>query len=129
MSWAKMMDASIGVDCPPNPQPGERGPFKRVRRPGGSAQYRPGHRHTILNTINFCSNFVNHCLALQLRISMISESMGNHDLGIMDYGCFDRDDAGILGLFAAGCEGSDEAAVHTGSCGGVCGCVLGRPSG
>jgi len=58
-------------------------------------------------------------LALQLHIFSISESMGHHDSEIMDDWGIDRDDAGALGVVAAGCEGSNAAFVHAGACGGV----------
>ena len=53
-------------------------------------------------------------LALQLRIYLISDSLGHHDSswGFWDVGRFDRDDAGAVGVVAAGCEASDAAAVH-----------------
>jgi hypothetical protein len=37
--------------------------------------------------------FCNECLALQLRVLSISESMGDHDSEVMDDGCIDRGDA------------------------------------
>jgi len=40
-------------------------------------------------------------LALQLHISINSESMGLHDSEVMDDGCINRDDAGTLGIVAA----------------------------
>jgi len=40
-------------------------------------------------------------LALQLRIFSISESIGFDDSEVMDDRCINRDDAGILGIFAA----------------------------
>ena len=43
-------------------------------------------------------------LALQLRFLRSSESIGHHDSEIVDDGYFDRDDAGALGVIAAGCQ-------------------------
>jgi hypothetical protein len=42
-------------------------------------------------------------LALQLRVLMVSGSLGHHDSswGSWDGGSFDRDDAGVMGVIAA----------------------------
>ena len=40
-------------------------------------------------------------LALQLRISPVSEAMGLHASEVMDDGCINRNDAGALGIVAA----------------------------
>jgi transposase len=50
--------------------------------------------------------FLNQCvlsLVLQLRILMVSDSLGHHDSawGSWDGGSFDRDDAGVMGVIAA----------------------------
>src|ERR1035437_4453487 len=57
-------------------------------------------------------------LALQLRFLRSSESIGHHDSEIVDDGYFDRDDAGALGVIAAGCQSADGAIVHPGAGGG-----------
>ncbi len=64
-------------------------------------------------------------LTLQLHLLLGSESMGNHDSEIMD-GRLDRDDAGALGVLAAGREGADQAVVHASAGGDVGGFVPGR---
>src|ERR1019366_3610009 len=65
-------------------------------------------------------------LALQLRFLRSSESIGHHDSEIVDDGYFDRDDAGALGVIAAGCQSADGAIVHPGAGGGFCGLIPGR---
>jgi hypothetical protein len=40
-------------------------------------------------------------LALQLRFSANSESIGLHDSEVMDDECINRDNAGTVGIFAA----------------------------
>src|SRR5450759_1518535 len=65
-------------------------------------------------------------LALQLRFLRSSESIGHHDSEIVDDGYFDRDDAGALGVIAAGSQSADGAIVHPGAGGGFCGLVPGR---
>jgi hypothetical protein len=45
--------------------------------------------------------------------------MGDHDLEIMDDGCIDRDDAGPVGVVAAGRQSADPAFVYAGARGGV----------
>src|ERR1019366_4698808 len=65
-------------------------------------------------------------LALQLRFLRSSESIGHHDSEIVDDGYFDRDDAGALGVIAAGCQSADGAIVYPGAGGGFCGLVPGR---
>src|SRR5450759_185819 len=57
-------------------------------------------------------------LALQLRFLRSSESIGHHDSEIVDDRYFDRDDAGALGVIAAGCQSADGAIVHPGAGGG-----------
>ena len=54
-------------------------------------------------------------LALQLRFLRSSESIGHHDSEIVDDGYFDRDDAGALGVIAAGYQSADGAIVHPGA--------------
>jgi len=68
----------------------------------------------------------NLALALQLRFLRSSESIGHHDSEIVDDGYFDRDDAGALGVIAAGCQSADGAIVHPGAGGGFCGLIPGR---
>src|ERR1019366_724533 len=63
-------------------------------------------------------------LALQLRFLRSSESIGHHDSEIVDDGYFDRDDAGALGVIAAGCQSADGAIVYPGAGGGFCGLFL-----
>jgi len=77
------------------------------------------------NHRRFLSEAVNHnsavmptilwvwALALQLRIYLISDSLGHHDSswGSGDVGSIDRDNAGTVGVVAAGCEASDATAV------------------
>src|ERR1035441_3769577 len=65
-------------------------------------------------------------LALQLRFLRSSESIGHHDSEIVDDGYFDRDDAGALGVIAAGCQSADGAIVHPGAGGGFCWLIPGR---
>src|SRR5450756_1240688 len=65
-------------------------------------------------------------LTLQLRFLRSSESIGHHDSGIVDDGYFDRDDAGTLGVIAAGCQSADGAIVHPGAGGGFCELIPGR---
>src|SRR5450759_3340566 len=65
-------------------------------------------------------------VALQLRFLRSSESIGLHDSEIVDDGYFDRDDAGALGVIAAGCQSADGAIVYPGAGGGFCGLVPGR---
>src|ERR1019366_5989861 len=65
-------------------------------------------------------------LALQLRFLRSSESIGHHDSEIVDDGYFDRDDAGALGVIAAGCQSAHGALVHPGAGGGFCGLIPGR---
>src|ERR1035437_798248 len=65
-------------------------------------------------------------LALQLRFLRSSESIVHHDSEIVDDGYFDRDDAGALGVIAAGCQSADGAIVHPGAGGGFCGLIPGR---
>src|SRR5665648_4613 len=65
-------------------------------------------------------------LALQLRFLRSSESIGHHDSEIVDDGYFDRDDAGALGVIAAGCQSADGAIVYPGAGGGFCGLISGR---
>src|SRR3546814_7317561 len=65
-------------------------------------------------------------LALQLRFSRNSESMGLHGEETVDDGCIDRDDAGALGVIASGCEGADSGIVHARARGCFGGFVHGR---
>src|ERR1035437_4902476 len=70
-----------------------------------------------------------HCdagLALQLRFLRSSESIGHHDSEIVDDAYFDRDDAGALGVIAAGCQSAHGALVLPGAGGGFCGLIPGR---
>src|SRR5450756_3232039 len=64
-------------------------------------------------------------LTLQLRFLRSSESIGHHDSEIVDDEYFDRDDAGALGVVAAGCESADGAIVHPGAGGDFCGLIPG----
>src|SRR5450759_4792098 len=84
-----------------------------------------------MNQLNALSNRVEYyvwvqTLALQLRFLRSSESIGHHDSEIVDDGYFDRDDAGTLGVIAAGCQSADGAIVHPGAGGGFCGLIPGR---
>jgi hypothetical protein len=42
--------------------------------------------------------------------------MGDHVSEVMDGGCVDRGDAGVMGVIAAGREGTDTAVIHVGAC-------------
>jgi hypothetical protein len=51
-----------------------------------------------------------------LRNALISESMGDHESEVMDFGFTNRSDAGVLGEVTARCKGAYPAAVYAGSC-------------
>src|SRR5450759_5061927 len=95
--------------------------------PAISVHLRLSVRHSQMRTgFNNLDSFDPDRLALQLRFLRSSESIGHHDSEIVDDGYFDRDDAGALGVIAAGYQSADGTIIPPGARGCFGGLVPGR---